>query len=230
MDPSVWGPPLWDQLFTLAFRQRAAETDDDDEERRSAAADARAALCDMLRLLLQVLPCSNCRDSYRTFYHNQPPLHADSLPQWLWRCKEAVNRKLHKHYMEYRSVKRRYTAHQTLTSERVCADSLVFMAMAAETEASEDTSKAVHAYARALARAVRSTRGVLRHDFAALLDEHFGAAADTSPVATVQATHRVVQELARRAGTVANMDVYFHGVGNPPPKRAASTGLVRPSA
>lgn len=223
MDPSVWGPPLWDQLFALAFRQRAAESGGSDD---TSNVEARAALCDMLRLLLEVLPCSNCRESYRDFYHNDPPAHVDSLPQWLWRCKEAVNRKLHKHYMEYRSVKRRYTAYQTLTSERVCADTLVFMAMAAEMEASEATSKAVRAYARALARAVRGTHDVLPRDFADLLEKHF-IDDDTSPVATVQAAHRVVEDLARRTGTVARMDVYFHAVGNPPPKRAASTGLPR---
>lgn len=112
IDTSIWGPPLWDMLFTLAFRCR---TEDVDHLKR------------ILALLKEALPCYYCRQSYQKFYKRFPPENLKTpseVTQWLWTTKDMVNQKLRKPYRPYAEIKLRYTVFQHLTSFSIILDLL----------------------------------------------------------------------------------------------------------
>jgi len=120
LDASVWGPPLWDALFVLAFR--------------ACDATRRAAVLDMFNAMLHVIPCRTCRHGYQTFYARHPPPgecqdDPEGLAKWLWQCKQYVNKKLQRVNLPYADVRRRYLCFHALTSASTLADLLRLMAL-----------------------------------------------------------------------------------------------------
>lgn len=106
--PHIWGPSMWNLLFSLAFRA--------DPTRH---ADVLLAL-DGLR---RTLPCPECRTSYAQFYRHVPlPDCPDALPQWLWKCKDAVNQKLGRKSPSFDKIRQRYAHFSVTTSERALVD------------------------------------------------------------------------------------------------------------
>lgn len=107
MDPVVWGPPLWDLLFSVAFHH--PEGCDD-------------ALYDLFTSLMFTLPCKDCQKSYAKILTRKAPLQRECRKdeyhaKWLWSVKDMVNQKLHKAYVGYSDVRKRYTMFRTLTNE-----------------------------------------------------------------------------------------------------------------
>jgi hypothetical protein len=93
-DPQVWGPPLWDLLFTFAFQ---------------APTSHLGAIIDLFACLEYVLPCEECRKSYATYRKQTLPLTSlrtskVTAPQWLWTMHDMVNQKLDKPSFPYERV------------------------------------------------------------------------------------------------------------------------------
>ena len=93
-DPHVWGPPLWDLLFTLAF---------------SAPASHLSAIMDLFACLEHVLPCAECRRSYAAYRKQTLPLmtlrtSSVTAAEWLWTIHDMVNQKLDKPSFSYDRV------------------------------------------------------------------------------------------------------------------------------
>lgn len=106
--PHLWGPAMWNLLFSLAFR---------------ADPDRHADVLHALQHLRRALPCSECRASFSEFCrHVPPPERADALPQWLWKCKDAVNHKLGQKSPRFEKIKQRYALFAVTTSERALVD------------------------------------------------------------------------------------------------------------
>ena len=109
--PHLWGPAMWNLLFSLAFR---------------ADPDRHANVVQALHDLRRALPCSECRASFSEFCrHVPPPERADALPQWLWKCKDAVNQKLGQKSLRFEKIKQRYALFAVTTSERALVDLVV---------------------------------------------------------------------------------------------------------
>lgn len=116
IDPYVWGPPLWDILFSFAYR---------------VPVDRVPHLLTLLDALRSLLPCKYCRVSYAEFCARLPPVglrRGEDVAQWLWTCKDTVNRKLEKPYVAYASVRLRYTTYQSCTSPQLVAQVLLLLA------------------------------------------------------------------------------------------------------
>ena len=125
MDPNVWGPPLWDLLFTLAFRVPAAK---------------REALVKLFVSLEKVIPCQHCRRSY-TMYAKQirpaaviTPDVQDSAAMWLWTIHDMVNQKLGKIAISFDKIQKRHQSFSLLTSDLILVDILALMWMVVKEE------------------------------------------------------------------------------------------------
>lgn len=104
----VWGGPMWDLLFTLAFRIDEACHPD-------ALTDFRELCMD----LEHALPCATCKESYGKFLKRVPPTFAkkSDVTKWLWTVKDMVNQKLNKAYVPYATVRDRYAHYRSLVSD-----------------------------------------------------------------------------------------------------------------
>lgn len=93
-DPHVWGPPLWDLLFTIAF---------------NAPVSKSSAVANLLAQLEHVLPCVECRQTYSAYRKKMRPLlslhaHKMKASEWLWTMHDMVNQKLGKPLVSYDKV------------------------------------------------------------------------------------------------------------------------------
>ncbi len=120
MDPNVWGPPLWDMLFTLAFK-----------------CDKKCAI-DMQHiayLLEKIMPCSHCRRSY-ILYKKQlkpttviTPEHPNSAALWLWSIHDMVNQKLGKICISFEKLQKRHAAITSITHDLLIFDIFVILTL-----------------------------------------------------------------------------------------------------
>ena len=91
---SIWGPPLWRILHTLASRLG-------NNSNHLVAADEARTWLQLLRTVEPILPCSMCRRHFRTWKHAHsierfapargPPLKELAV-EWLFSLHENVNR------------------------------------------------------------------------------------------------------------------------------------------
>lgn len=117
MDPDVWGPPLWDLLFTVAFQSRD-----------------RARVVTLFGLLEKVIPCRACRRSYAQCLQCHAMSHIregrpDSAAIWLWTIHDMVNQKLGKTAISFEKVKKRHMAFSRLTHDLLVVDLLTAMTL-----------------------------------------------------------------------------------------------------
>ena len=103
-DPNVWGPPLWDMLFTLAFQVPSNQI---------------SGVIDLFAQLEKVLPCQTCRRSYAMFRKQVQPLmnlRSDNAKaaEWLWTIHDMVNQKLGKTAISYDKLERKHRLITTL--------------------------------------------------------------------------------------------------------------------
>ena len=98
-DPNIWGPPMWDLLFTFAYK-----LPDDVKEK---------VFTDLFRQLELVLPCQHCRRSY-IMYRKQVP-KKDEPAEWLWMIHDMVNQNLGKICIEYGKLESRHAVFTCLT-------------------------------------------------------------------------------------------------------------------
>ena len=118
LDPNVWGPPLWDLLFSLAFKSRAP------------AADWQV----LFGLLEKVIPCQQCRRSY-SIYRKQVQVSnvRDDIPYsaalWLWTIHDMVNQKLGKICISYDKLEKRHKATSMITHDFLIVDVFCMLAL-----------------------------------------------------------------------------------------------------
>lgn len=98
---SVWGPPLWRILHTIAFAHP--------EQLRANAHE----LIHFLSNLSHILPCKWCRDSYSQFLRQLPPLHQTitdgRMGRWMYDLHAMVNSKLGASTPKFESIVKRFT-------------------------------------------------------------------------------------------------------------------------
>lgn len=114
MDPNVWGPPLWDTLFTLCFRCPSSALPD---------------LLTLFSLLDKTIPCQHCRRSYAMYRKQVRPTTTivqkdvpDAAAMWLWTIHDMVNQKLGKICISFDKLKQRHNAMTTLTNDLTVVD------------------------------------------------------------------------------------------------------------
>ena len=116
MDPNVWGPPLWDLLFVIAFR--SSDTD---------------KMVQLFGLMERVIPCQHCRRSY-SVYMKQCRLsriqadRPDSAAAWLWTMHDMVNQKLGKIAINFDMIKKRHASLMPLSNDLLAIDLFAMMA------------------------------------------------------------------------------------------------------
>lgn len=141
IDPNVWGPPLWDLLFSLIFRS--------DEK-------SVADLQHIFVLLEKVMPCSHCRRSYALYRKQLRPTSVvtdtDSAALWLWTIHDMVNQKLGKICISYDKLVKRHRAHAILTNDLIVIDLLGLIAEASRPNKRELVVDLTMAVARILER------------------------------------------------------------------------------
>ena len=125
MDPNVWGPPLWDALFFVAFCRNEQCED----------------LKTLFGLLEKVIPCQHCRRSYTMYRREVPPtstIRADvpnAAAAWLWTIHDMVNQKLGKVCISFDRLVKRHATFTALTSDSVLLDLFCILALAAKPSA-----------------------------------------------------------------------------------------------
>lgn len=115
VDPNVWGPPLWDLLFTLAFRSPLAN---------------REVLIELFSMLEKVIPCQHCRRSYTVYAKQVRPItksQPESAALWLWTVHDMVNQKLGKIAIDFEKLQKRHQSFTLLTNDLVAVDLLALM-------------------------------------------------------------------------------------------------------
>lgn len=101
MSTKVFGPKLWDSLFTMVLGAYPPELN----PRIPGHLKIKTAFINTLKSLQYTLPCSFCRASYRIFYKELPiePFTKTRIGMmyWLYLLKDKVNKKLIKQELEY---------------------------------------------------------------------------------------------------------------------------------
>ena len=116
-DPNVWGPPLWDLLFTFAFHLPASKA---------------ALTIDLFAQLEKVLPCQACRRSYAIHRKQVKPLTTlrasnASAAIWLWTIHDMVNQSLDKTAISYDKLERKHRLMTSLAHPLSALDVLCIM-------------------------------------------------------------------------------------------------------
>jgi len=105
-DPNIWGPQMWNLLFTLSFNVNGTNI---------------STFKNVLRLLEHLLPCSKCRESY-ILYKSRIDRELkisdrSTAVKWLWTCKDMVNQKLAKETIDLQTVHNKYNIYKYIISD-----------------------------------------------------------------------------------------------------------------
>ena len=115
LDPNVWGPPLWDFLFTLIFKA-------------SGCTEQEHLL--LFSTLEKVIPCQACRRDYSVHkamlkeknvcVGKENPSRSAAI--WLWTMHDIINQKLGKICISFDQLKERHRLFYCLTNEFTAID------------------------------------------------------------------------------------------------------------
>lgn len=137
MQPTLWGPALWQVLFACAWTCAAADFE-----------SLRTLALDVLPLLL---PCAKCRQHFvdnRSRVNRRArgePRSADEMFRWLWFLKDEVNETVRREAsrapprggvqsVPLARVRERYALHGGLVDDVLLGDTLVLVAIEAHRE------------------------------------------------------------------------------------------------
>ena len=140
MDPNVWGPPLWDMLFTIAFH----------------CPQCSSELQDLFVLLEKVIPCRECRKSYATYRRQVKTttvIRADtpnSAAMWLWTIHDMVNQKIGKICISFNKLEKRHRTMTVLTHDLSIFDLFCIIAIGAKASARQHVVDFIRLVARLL--------------------------------------------------------------------------------
>lgn len=115
MDPTIWGPKLWDCLFMCAKLLPNSE--------------AKSVFKSMCTLI----PCVHCRDSYNYYYKIVPPDRHPPL-KWLYVIHDMVNQKLGKQCPPFSRISDRLHCFTHYVSPYDVYDILIIIARAVDSE------------------------------------------------------------------------------------------------
>ncbi|CAM9134601.1 unnamed protein product [Sphacelaria rigidula] len=108
---SVWGPPGWKFLHTVAhgYPENPREFD---ESCGYTVGSTEANYKNFFTLVGNTLPCALCRESYKKFMIENPVRASsrEDLTRWLWEIHNKVNKKLDRVYQDadFESVTQSY--------------------------------------------------------------------------------------------------------------------------
>lgn len=119
-DPNVWGPPLWDFLFSIVFNSNGCTEKD---------------FSLLFSTLENVIPCPGCRKDYNThrkmLKENKVEICAKNPSKtaaiWLWTMHDVINQKLGKICISYDKLKERHGTFTSLTNEFVVVELFYLM-------------------------------------------------------------------------------------------------------
>lgn len=123
MDPTTWGPKLWDCLFATMHTL------------------SRQDSLVVLRCMKTLIPCVHCLNSYVYYYDQMPPakyLESDAKrnpTKWLWVIHDMVNQKLGKQCLAYSRLEARLQTFSHIVSPYDVYDICIIMSMQASTDA-----------------------------------------------------------------------------------------------
>lgn len=89
MDPTVWGPLMWDVAFEVARHAH------------------REPAFELFRAMSSFLPCSYCRESYRKYMDMLREHSGLSAVEWLWTVRDMVHQKLNKPTLSLEQLEKR---------------------------------------------------------------------------------------------------------------------------
>ena len=108
---SVWGPPGWKFLHTVAHGYPELP-DEFDHVCGNPAGTTESNYKNFFTLVGDTLPCGLCRESYKRFIFENPvrATSRDDLTRWLWEIHNEVNKKLERSYTsaDFESVTNSY--------------------------------------------------------------------------------------------------------------------------
>jgi len=144
MNPTLWGPALWQALFVAAWGCDRA---------------GLPILLHLIRdLLPHMIPCEKCRKHFgATLRHadqkmeKTPVNTAERAFEWLWHMKDFVNRKLGMKSIAFQSLTERYAFQVGLLDEVAFSDAMVLVALHAQQQQLQDVfTRWCHAWASLL--------------------------------------------------------------------------------
>lgn len=148
-DPNVWGPPLWDTLFTFCFHTGPGSLPD---------------IRFIFNLLDSLLPCPHCRRSYALYRKKVNSISSiqeeedDAAAKWLWTIHDLVNQKLGKICISFEALKRRHHVMQMLTSDMIILNLLCVIGI----NVKKETQRKFSDFARVLCRLMISMPAFFR--------------------------------------------------------------------
>ncbi len=114
MDPSVWGPKVWDFILTISLNADPLNV---------------IPFIEMYKLCL---PCIHCRRSFQLFCKQLPYTSmndsSENMFKWTWTMHDMVNQKLGKYSLPYDKAKRRYSSFSCYISCMDIVDIITCMA------------------------------------------------------------------------------------------------------
>lgn len=141
MDPNVWGPQLWEVMFSLLIR---------------SPDEARVDLLLSLRLMEAALPCPHCRKSYSLYRKTHDvtslPPNKEELSKWLWAVHELVNQKLGKISISYPTLLKKHDCLHSPASDWTLVDALSLSAFGADQSPIETDREDVMSLIRILSK------------------------------------------------------------------------------
>lgn len=109
MDPTVWGPALWNVVFEVAAH---------------APRELAFELFDEMR---GFIPCEYCRSSYRSYHAQLQPVQTVEALDWIWTVRDMVNQKLGKPYLPVSRLESRMAAFPHSVSPLTVFDVLLML-------------------------------------------------------------------------------------------------------
>ena len=145
--PEIWGPVVWNLLFSIVFKCS-----------NESISDIKL----MVKLMEKVIPCTKCRKSY--IQHRQrldkkydlSSVHAWQL--WMFDLKNMVNKSLNRNYTPtmFEVVVNRYKVYDHTVHDLNLADTMVCIALyAKDNECEEECATFCHTVGRLLAQFIR---------------------------------------------------------------------------
>lgn len=129
MKPALWGPGLWDLMFSITWNCRAANFEK------------------LLHVIMHdvplLLPCDKCREHYTNNYatlmrRRGTPKDVDATFEWLYYLKDEVNKKTHTRSIALVDLRDRFKLSGAFTNDVLVADTLILLAIFADKNNNED--------------------------------------------------------------------------------------------
>ena len=120
MDPNIWGPKVWDVLFSCAFEMPKERSHEFFTEMK------------------HLIPCIHCLRSYVHFCTRLDPMlcineDKDSAAKWLWTIHDMVNQKLNKPCIPFSTLVNRRKTFTSYTAVYDVMDVCMLLAIQAKT-------------------------------------------------------------------------------------------------